>query len=275
MGRVAVCNIESSLPAEGKIGVIPLSGHNGAKSDFRNDRVKRGQGFKEGGMPFSMADVYRSQWKGITPCISIARETVRPGELPRRWSGDARKFALQGARGVILCSSSALPPRSRGILRYRDKIRMNFFFFFSSSFFFVCVIKMAVESCFEMNFFYVSGYQKTVFSESRKNLQESWKERFTISDYLGLYHPFLIPLKIFPTSFPCFPRIDSLEKSSRDLTQVVSSIPYIFLNVFTNLRLRVLSLYFYQVRNIREILLASTKTIHTQVFSGWCIESGI
>lgn len=102
---------------------------------------------------------------------------------------------------------------------------MNFFFFFSSSFFFfVCVIKMAVESCFEMNFFYVSGYQKTVFSESRKNLQESWKERFTISNYLGLYHPFLIPLKIFPTSFPCFPRIDSLEKSSRDLTQVVSSI---------------------------------------------------
>lgn len=137
-------------------------------------------------------------------------------------------------------------------------------------FFFVCV-----ESCFEMNFFYVSGYQKTVFSEFRENLQESWKERFTISDYLGLYHPFLIPLKIFPTSFPCFPRIDSLEKSSRDLTQVVSSIPYIFLNVFTNLRLRVLSLYFYQVRNIREILLASTKTIHTQVFSGWCIESGI
>lgn len=119
---------------------------------------------------------------------------------------------------------------------------MNFFFFFSSSFFFVCVIKMAVESCFEMNFFYVSGYQKTVFSEFRKNLQESWKERFTISDYLGLYHPYLIPLKIFPTSFPCFPRIDSLEKSSRDLTQVVSSIPYIFLNVFTNLR--VLSLYF-------------------------------
>lgn len=102
---------------------------------------------------------------------------------------------------------------------------------------------LAVESCFEMNFFY-SGYQKTVFSEFRKNLQESWKERFTISDYLGLYHPFLIPLKIFPTSFPCFPRIDSLEKSSRDLTQVVSSIPYIFLNVFTNLRLRVLSLYF-------------------------------
>lgn len=101
---------------------------------------------------------------------------------------------------------------------------------------------MAVESCFEMNFFYVSDYQKTVFSEFRKNLQESWKERFTISDYLGLYHPFLIPLKIFPTSFPCFPRIDSLEKSSRDLTQVVSSIPYIFLNVFTNLR--VLSLYF-------------------------------
>lgn len=114
-----------------------------------------------------------------------------------------------------------------GILRYRDKIRMNFFFFFSSSFFFfVCVIKMAslaIESCFEMNFFY-SGYQKTVFSEFRKNLQESWKERFTISDYLGLYHSFLIPLKIFPTSFPCFPRIDSLEKSSRDLTQVVSSI---------------------------------------------------
>lgn len=126
-----------------------------------------------------------------------------------------------------------------------------------------------------MNFFYVSGYQKTVFSESRKNLQELWKERFTISDYLGLYHPFLIPLKIFPTSFPCFPRIDSLEKFSRDLTQVVSSIPYIFLNVFTNLRLRVLSLYFYQVRNIREILLAFTKTIHTQVFSGWYIESGI
>lgn len=103
---------ESSLPAEGKIGVIPLSGHNGAKSDFRNDRVKRGQGFTEGGMPFSMADVYRSQWKGITPCISIARETLLPGELPRRWSGDARKFALQGARGVILCSSSAMHPRS-------------------------------------------------------------------------------------------------------------------------------------------------------------------
>lgn len=64
-------------------------------------------------MPFSMADVYRSQWKGITPCASIARETVLPGELPRRSSGgDARKFALQGARGVISCSPSALPPRS-------------------------------------------------------------------------------------------------------------------------------------------------------------------
>lgn len=42
---------ESSLPVEGKIGVIPLSGDNGAKSDFRNDRVKRAQGFAEGGCP--------------------------------------------------------------------------------------------------------------------------------------------------------------------------------------------------------------------------------
>lgn len=57
-------------------------------------------------MPFSIADVYRSQWKGITPCISIARERVCSEELPRRQRGDARKFALQGARGVIFCSSS-------------------------------------------------------------------------------------------------------------------------------------------------------------------------
>ncbi|OAD61145.1 hypothetical protein WN48_01213 [Eufriesea mexicana] len=48
--RYASAN-ESSLPAEGKIGVIPLSGYNGAKSDFRNDRVKRAQGFTEGGCP--------------------------------------------------------------------------------------------------------------------------------------------------------------------------------------------------------------------------------
>ena len=42
---------ESSLPVEGKIGVIPLNGDNAAKSDFRNDRVKRAQGFTEGGCP--------------------------------------------------------------------------------------------------------------------------------------------------------------------------------------------------------------------------------
>lgn len=129
--RYATSTNESSLPAEGKIGVIPLSGHNGAKSDFRNDRVKRGQGFTEGGMPFSMDHVYRSQWKRITPCISIARETVLPDELPRRSSGDARKFALQGARGVILrMPSSAMPPRSSWNFKIKFVWISSFFFFF-------------------------------------------------------------------------------------------------------------------------------------------------
>lgn len=50
---------ESSLPVGGKIGVIPLSGDNGAKSDFQNDRVKRARGFAEGGCLVSIADVYR------------------------------------------------------------------------------------------------------------------------------------------------------------------------------------------------------------------------
>lgn len=48
--RVAVCiDKRKQLPAAARIGVIPLSGDNGAKSDFRNDRVKRAQGFTEGG----------------------------------------------------------------------------------------------------------------------------------------------------------------------------------------------------------------------------------
>lgn len=132
--RYATSTNESSLPAEGKIGVIPLSGHNGAKSDFRNDRVKRGQGFTEGGMPFSMDHVYRSQWKRITPCISIARETVLPDELPRRSSGDARKFALQGARGVILrMPSSAMPPRSSWNFKIKFVWISSFSFFFAAS----------------------------------------------------------------------------------------------------------------------------------------------
>lgn len=63
-------------------------------------------------------------------------------------------------------------------------------------------------------------------------MQESWKERFTISDYLGLYHPFLIPLKIFPTSFPCFPRIDSLEKSSSLKSSRKLDTLYIFKRIY-------------------------------------------
>lgn len=77
-------------------------------------------------MPFSMGHVYRSQWKGITPCISIARETVLPDELPRRSSGDARKFAPQGARGVILRTSSAMPPRSSWNFKIKF-VRTSFF----------------------------------------------------------------------------------------------------------------------------------------------------